>query len=281
MALAQHRPTSARTLGVRSYSRPCSHVVCPMGRRRLRLATSTTVSQVLTTNSPALLVADPIATSPDKASHAATQAYINGSDKPFKWLQYWYPVHALDQIDPSKPHAVELLGKQLVLWCDGQGDWQAMEDACPHRCACILNWLNDFHPHATCCSTEHCSAGNNCHNLAWKFGCDIITLAGSSRRHVWSVLWATISCATSPGHKGTMHHLVLGHTAHSRIFLKGSEGTKQPGSTESALRGYLLKTASERPTVQPPGCGSSYNTSLTYLSLGRYHSAQHCMKQLS
>jgi phenylpropionate dioxygenase-like ring-hydroxylating dioxygenase large terminal subunit len=51
----------------------------------------------------------------------------------FKWTEYWYPVHTLESADPSRPHAVELLGKQLVLWRDGQGKWQCMEDACPHR----------------------------------------------------------------------------------------------------------------------------------------------------
>jgi hypothetical protein len=51
----------------------------------------------------------------------------------FKWTEYWYPVHTLECADPSRPHAVELLGKQLVLWRDGQGKWQCMEDACPHR----------------------------------------------------------------------------------------------------------------------------------------------------
>eukprot|EP00883_Tetradesmus_obliquus_P015685 jgi/Sobl393_1/8841/SZX73315.1 len=37
--------------------------------------------------------------------------------------------------DPARPHAVTLLGKQLVLWRDGQGQWQCMQDACPHRLA--------------------------------------------------------------------------------------------------------------------------------------------------
>lgn len=44
-------------------------------------------------------------------------------------------MHVLESIDPSRPHALQLLGKQLVLWRDGQGKWQCMEDACPHRYA--------------------------------------------------------------------------------------------------------------------------------------------------
>jgi len=67
------------------------------------------------------------------------QDSLNG----FKWTSYWYPVHVLESIDPERPHALQLLGKQLVLWRDGQGKWQCMEDACPHRCAGLnlaMNW---------------------------------------------------------------------------------------------------------------------------------------------
>lgn len=46
-----------------------------------------------------------------------------------------YPVHVLESIDPSRPHGITLLGKQLVLWRDAQGQWRCVEDACPHRCA--------------------------------------------------------------------------------------------------------------------------------------------------
>jgi hypothetical protein len=72
------------------------------------------------------------------------------SSSSFQWLSYWYPVHVLDSIDPSRPHAVELLGKQLVLWRSGDAaatatagpagssstqHWQCFENACPHRCS--------------------------------------------------------------------------------------------------------------------------------------------------
>lgn len=56
----------------------------------------------------------------------------------FVWTQNWWPVHVIDSADPSRPHAVRLLGKQLVLWRDGQGSWRCHEDACPHRC---VGWL--------------------------------------------------------------------------------------------------------------------------------------------
>jgi hypothetical protein len=57
----------------------------------------------------------------------------------FSWSSYWYPVHVLDHIDSSRPHAIELLGKQLVLWKDGSGRWNCFDDACPHRCLPATN----------------------------------------------------------------------------------------------------------------------------------------------
>ena len=53
----------------------------------------------------------------------------------FQWHQQWYPVAVIEFLDPSKPHAFQLLGKNVVLWRDGQQQWQCFEDACPHRLA--------------------------------------------------------------------------------------------------------------------------------------------------
>ncbi|EFJ39989.1 hypothetical protein VOLCADRAFT_100270 [Volvox carteri f. nagariensis] len=65
----------------------------------------------------------------------------------FNWFQQWYPVAALDALDPTRPHAFTLLhtnphlhrnatvGQDLVLWRDGSGRWRAFKDACPHRLA--------------------------------------------------------------------------------------------------------------------------------------------------
>ncbi|KAF6251152.1 hypothetical protein COO60DRAFT_1705010 [Scenedesmus sp. NREL 46B-D3] len=70
----------------------------------------------------------------------------SSSSSSFQWLSHWYPVHVLDSIDPTRPHAIELLGKQLVLWRAGAAaagpagrssgqHWQCFENACPHRLA--------------------------------------------------------------------------------------------------------------------------------------------------
>jgi phenylpropionate dioxygenase-like ring-hydroxylating dioxygenase large terminal subunit len=53
----------------------------------------------------------------------------------FQWHQQWYPIAVIEFLDPTKPHPVQLLGKNLVLWRDGQGRWSCFEDACPHRLA--------------------------------------------------------------------------------------------------------------------------------------------------
>ena len=41
----------------------------------------------------------------------------------------------LEDLDPGWPHLVTLLGRDLELWRDAQGDWRAFEDRCPHRLA--------------------------------------------------------------------------------------------------------------------------------------------------
>ncbi len=40
-----------------------------------------------------------------------------------------------DDLDPSRPHARQLLGERLVLWRSRAGAWQCFEDRCPHRLA--------------------------------------------------------------------------------------------------------------------------------------------------
>ena len=56
-------------------------------------------------------------------------------EETFQWTKQWYPVAVVEFLDPSRPHAMQLLGKDIVLWRDGSGKWRCFEDACPHRLA--------------------------------------------------------------------------------------------------------------------------------------------------
>ncbi|PSC68584.1 (2Fe-2S)-binding [Micractinium conductrix] len=53
----------------------------------------------------------------------------------FVWTRNWYPLTALDYLDPSRPAQLKVLGYDLVVWRDGSGTWRAFRDACPHRAA--------------------------------------------------------------------------------------------------------------------------------------------------
>ena len=65
----------------------------------------------------------------DKASLA------QDTSQTFDWAHQWYPIGSAEDMDPSRPHAISILGQDLVLWCDQQGDWRAFDDLCPHRLA--------------------------------------------------------------------------------------------------------------------------------------------------
>src|SRR5437763_12790519 len=45
----------------------------------------------------------------------------------------WYAVAKSVQVKPGLPRAVKALGRNLVLWRDGAGRLQCLEDYCPHR----------------------------------------------------------------------------------------------------------------------------------------------------
>ncbi|KAG8457298.1 hypothetical protein KFE25_012037 [Diacronema lutheri] len=84
-----------------------------------------------------------------------TPADVAADEAPFQWTKQWYPVAVVEYLDPEKPHAFKLLGRDIVVWNDGAvegatattkrsargkrrreaGAWRAFEDACPHRLA--------------------------------------------------------------------------------------------------------------------------------------------------
>lgn len=51
----------------------------------------------------------------------------------YSWTKQWYPLAAVKDLDPSRPHAEMLLGEKLVIWRDADSQWRCFMDECPHR----------------------------------------------------------------------------------------------------------------------------------------------------
>lgn len=51
----------------------------------------------------------------------------------FKWFKQWYPLRVAKCLEPDRPHHAAFLGKDVVLWRDGDGKWNCFGDMCPHR----------------------------------------------------------------------------------------------------------------------------------------------------
>ncbi|EIE23217.1 Rieske-domain-containing protein [Coccomyxa subellipsoidea C-169] len=56
-------------------------------------------------------------------------------EEPFVWTKHWYPLAVVEDLNPQKPFATKLLGKDLVIWQDADKQWRCFEDICPHRLA--------------------------------------------------------------------------------------------------------------------------------------------------
>lgn len=70
----------------------------------------------------------------EEAPPAESRQQASASEA-FDWRRQWYGLAIAADLVPGRPHAVELLGQPLVLWRDGEGEWRAFEDRCPHRLA--------------------------------------------------------------------------------------------------------------------------------------------------
>ena len=80
---------------------------------------------------PSIVVAE----SPLQKETLAPADSLSDVSEKFQWTKQWYPVAVVEFLDPNRPHAIQVLGKDMVLWRDGSGCWQCFEDACPHRLA--------------------------------------------------------------------------------------------------------------------------------------------------
>jgi phenylpropionate dioxygenase-like ring-hydroxylating dioxygenase large terminal subunit len=63
----------------------------------------------------------------------AYNALKRQTDK-FSWQKQWYAVAVPEYLDESRPHKIQLLDENYVLWFDrAHKEWSALSDACPHR----------------------------------------------------------------------------------------------------------------------------------------------------
>ena len=52
----------------------------------------------------------------------------------FDWAKEWYPVAPVKDLSTTSPNKVTILGKDFCVWYDdGQSQWTAFADSCPHR----------------------------------------------------------------------------------------------------------------------------------------------------
>ena len=75
-----------------------------------------------------------LATFKENIDKSKEQLHLQEEER-FQWTKQWYPVAVVEFLSPSRPHGIQLLGKELVLWRDGSGKWRCFEDFCPHRLA--------------------------------------------------------------------------------------------------------------------------------------------------
>ncbi|XP_031503498.1 pheophorbide a oxygenase, chloroplastic [Nymphaea colorata] len=71
----------------------------------------------------------------DTGYDAAEEGVGGGEDEKFLWRDHWYPVSLVEDLDARLPTPFQLLGREIVLWKDREGNWVAFEDKCPHRLA--------------------------------------------------------------------------------------------------------------------------------------------------
>ncbi len=72
--------------------------------------------------------------------HAFKQSTHEQADKmqtqeAFVWIKHWYPLSLETDLDIQTPTPHTLLNIDMVIWKDGEGNWGACEDRCPHRSA--------------------------------------------------------------------------------------------------------------------------------------------------
>jgi phenylpropionate dioxygenase-like ring-hydroxylating dioxygenase large terminal subunit len=71
-----------------------------------------------------------------RAAQVETAATDSEESSTFNWFKQWYPVGVVAYLDEGRPHSIQLLGRDFVLWySQSEKQWSVLADACPHRLA--------------------------------------------------------------------------------------------------------------------------------------------------
>ena len=101
----------------------------------------------------------------------------------FNFFHCWYPVGLLEDLDPTEPKAITILGKQLVVWKPRHQDrYSVFLDQCPHRLAPLSEGRVDEKSDHLMCSYhgwEFDSEGN-CQNIPQGENPDLLEKQGKN-----------------------------------------------------------------------------------------------------
>ncbi|GMH36787.1 hypothetical protein BSKO_04660 [Bryopsis sp. KO-2023] len=56
-------------------------------------------------------------------------------EEAFNWFKTWWPVNLVRNLENDRPNRIQLMGRWYVAWKGPSGNWNLMDDACPHRLA--------------------------------------------------------------------------------------------------------------------------------------------------
>eukprot|EP00884_Botryococcus_braunii_P022855 jgi/Botrbrau1/9253/Bobra.180_1s0011.1 len=81
-------------------------------------------------------IADAVSNVTLASSPSSDGADQRSDDETFVWRAHWYPLGIIKKnFREDTPNHVRLLGEDIVVWNDGDGQWCAAVDECPHRLA--------------------------------------------------------------------------------------------------------------------------------------------------
>ena len=170
---------------------------------------------------------------------SAASALLSAAPEPDQrwqehWLQRWYAVAVLQDLDPAAPWRFTLLEQDLVLWFDrAAGQWRAFADACPHRLVPLsegrLNAAGDL----------------ECPYHGWSFNgegqCTAIPQASPEAAAAACASATLAACGASKA------------TASGRTCVARRSGSRNGSSTTSRCP---FRWSSERSTRSPPANGT-------------------------